>query len=324
MPNIDWNTLKPGDKIPSFVRSTNLAHWNRYAAINDEFIPIHMDPADAKAVGMPDVFGMGNLRLAYLHNVLHDWLGNEGDIFEINCQFRGMNFKGDRLEVTGEITGKREEDGHQFIDLKLGVYNQRGEDTTPATATVILYKNGKGIYPIAPPPLQAPQQKPAPGKYLDQQTIAEIGKATAPLVALPVGANDIRRWAIATYFDEKVPDEYYFEKVAEHGPWRGLVAPRDLNPFVWMPDMDMGASEPWLMRRGMGITPGTRVLNGGQRNRYYAPIRANDVITCVATLAEARESEGKLGTMLFLVNETRWTNQRNELVRIGNRTTIYY
>ena len=65
-----------GDEVPALVRVTDLAHWNRYAAVNDEFIPIHMDPDDAKAAGQPDVFGMGNLRFGYLHAVLEDWLGD--------------------------------------------------------------------------------------------------------------------------------------------------------------------------------------------------------------------------------------------------------
>jgi acyl dehydratase len=98
------------------------------------------------------------------------------------------------------------------------------------------------------------------------------------------------------------------------------VAPRDFNPFAWM-TLD-ARREPWL--RGMGTTPGTRVLNGGQRSRYFAPIRPGDVITSIASLANAYEREGKLDTMLFLVNETRWTNQDGRLVRVGNRTTIYY
>ena len=61
--------------VPSFVRTTGLGSWNRYAAVNDEFIDIHMDRDAAKAAGLPDVIGMGNLRIAYLHNLLHDWLG---------------------------------------------------------------------------------------------------------------------------------------------------------------------------------------------------------------------------------------------------------
>ena len=75
----------------------------------------------------------------------------------------------------------------------------------------------------------------------------------------------------------------------------------------------------------MGTEPGERVLNGGQRNQYFAPIRPGDLVTQVSRFANAYEKEGgRMGTLLFFVNEARWTNQRGELVRIGNRTTIYY
>ena len=57
---------------------------------------------------------------------------------------------------------------------------------------------------------------------------------------------------------------------------------------------------------------------------YFAPIRVGDVITNNVTLIDAFEKEGSMGTMLFLVDESRWTNQRDELVRIGQRTSIYY
>ncbi len=314
-----WDGLEPGDEITPYVRTTDLAHWNRYAAINDEFIPIHMDAEGARAVGQPDVFGMGNLRLAYLHNALHGWLGGRGDIADLSCQFRGLNFKGDTLTVWGRVTGKREEQGARLVDLEMGVDNQKGENTTPSSASVILFESEKGATPPEPPATGIPP-RPAPGVYLDEATLDWLGRSTEPVVSLPVGANDIRRWAIATHYPERVPAEFYDEEAARRGPWGGLVAPRDFNPFAWM--IGLPNSEPWL--RGMGTEPGTRVLNGGQRSRYFAPIRPDDVITSVASLANCYEREGKLGTMIFLVNETRWTNQRGELVRIGNRTTIYY
>ena len=48
------------------------------------------------------------------------------------------------------------------------------------------------------------------------------------------------------------------------------------------------------------------------------------MVTQQSCLADAYEKEGRLGTMLFLVSEARWTNQTGDLVRIGNNTTIYY
>src|SRR4051794_596452 len=97
-----------GTELPPFVRTTGLANWNRYAAVNDEFIDIHMDDESARAVGMPGVFGMGNLRISSLHNLLADWLGDRGDIVDFTCQFRGLNLKSDALTCTGTVTGDRD------------------------------------------------------------------------------------------------------------------------------------------------------------------------------------------------------------------------
>ena len=314
-----WDALSPGDAIPPFVRTTDLGHWNRYAAVNDEFIPLHMDAEAARAAGLPDVFGMGNLRLAYLHNLLHAWLAGGGDIVELSCEFRGLNFKGDVLTTHGRVIRSERVRSGRVVHVEIGVANQRGEETTPGEASLLIFEDGVAKTLPDPKPL-APVEKPAPGRWLDERTLAWLGRSTEPLTSLPVGANDIRRWAIATHHPEPAPPGFLDEKVAERGPFAGLVAPRDFNPFAWQ--RDEARREPWL--RGMGTTPGTRVLNGGQRSRYFAPIRPGDTLTSVASLANAYEREGKLGTMLFLVNETRWTNQHGQLVRVGNRTTIYY
>jgi acyl dehydratase len=311
--------VSAGDEIPVFARTTDLANWNRFAAVNDEFIPLHMDRDAARAVGQPDVFGMGNLRLSYLHNLLHAWLAGRGDVVELSCEFRGLNFKGDRLTARGRVIGKERVKSGPVIHLELGIENQRGEETTPGEATVLLFEDGRAKILPDPKPLPPPE-RPAPGALLDERTLDWLGRATDPFESFPVGANDIRRWAIATHYPEPPPPEFSDLKAAERGPWGGLVAPRDFNPFAWMTE---GARrEPWL--RGMGTAPGTRVLNGGQRCRYFAPIRPGDVITSAASLCNAYERTGKLGNMLFLVNETRWTNQEGRLVRVGNRTTIYY
>jgi acyl dehydratase len=315
----DWSRIAVGETLAPLVRKTDLAHWNRYAAVNDEFIPIHMDPAAAQAVGQPDVFGMGNLRLGYLHALLDDWLGDAGDIAELSVQFRGFNFKHDELSAKASVTGKEEAGGCRLVHFDLAVDNQRSENTTPGKATVVLFQGGKPAMPDAPP--ASPPAHPRPGKYLDAETIAWIGRPTEPHESLPVGAQEIRRWAMAIHYPEKAPDRYYSEAVAARGAWGGLVAPRDFNPFAWMQGQTLNRM-PWM--RGIGTTPGHRILNGGQSSRYFQRIRPGDVITGQLSLEDAYEREGRLGTMLFLITRTRWTNQRGELVRLGQMITIYY
>jgi acyl dehydratase len=133
-----WEDLEEGQEIPTFVRQTDIMHWNRYAAINDEFVYIHMDPDYAKSIGQPDVFGMGNLRLAYLHNMLRSWIGEAGDIKRLGCQYRALNFRGDVLTSHGLITRKYVDDGEHLADLDVWVENQKGENTCPGSATVRL------------------------------------------------------------------------------------------------------------------------------------------------------------------------------------------
>ena len=74
--NVYFEDLKVGDEMPKWSRQTDFMHWNRYAAVNDEFVPFHMDDeAGRKAGNAEGAFGMGNLRYAYLANALADWIG---------------------------------------------------------------------------------------------------------------------------------------------------------------------------------------------------------------------------------------------------------
>ena len=305
--------LAPGTALPPFVRTTGLAHWNRYAAVNDEFIDIHMDDEAARGVGMPGVFGMGNLRISYLHNALVEWLGDRGDIVDFTCQFRGLNLKGDTLRCTATVAGERSEDGLDLVDLTLGVINQDDVDTTPGTATVVLF-DGEPRLPAEPEPTQA-SGAAAEGVFLHADTIERIGRTLDPVAAPPVGANDIARWAIATWYPEPPPARFVDGSEA----WGGVVAPRDFDPFAWMPQRPWAGD--WLW--GMGADPGTRVLNGGQRNRYSAPIRPGDVISVTRRFVDVIERDTKGGPKVFFTSEFVWRNQHDELVRIGEQTTIY-
>jgi len=130
--------VEVGQEIPAFTRETGFAVWNRYAAVNDEFVPIHMDDEAGRAAGYPSAFGMGNLQWAYLHNALRGWLGEEASIVRLSCQFRGANTKGMTLTVSGTVSAVYENEGRRYADLDLAIRDQEGRTLTPATATVAL------------------------------------------------------------------------------------------------------------------------------------------------------------------------------------------
>ena len=66
---VDRDTVTVGTELPPFVRTTGFHNWNRYAAVNDEFVPIHMDDEAGRAQGFAGAFGMGNLMWSYLHSL---------------------------------------------------------------------------------------------------------------------------------------------------------------------------------------------------------------------------------------------------------------
>ncbi len=134
-----FEDVKVGDKLPAWSRQTDFMHWNRYAAVNDEFVPFHMDDeAGRRAGNAQGAFGMGNLRYAYLANALRDWIGDEAEIREIGCQYRAINQKHDTLSVVGEVTEIEAAGGENLVRLSLDVLNQAGEATCPGHAVVAL------------------------------------------------------------------------------------------------------------------------------------------------------------------------------------------
>ena len=133
-----FEDVELGQEVPPFVRQTGIMEWNRFAAANEEFVPFHMEDEPAIASGQRGVFGMGNIRYAYLHDMLMNWAGRDGWIKRVACQYRGYNFKGETLTCTGKVVNKKVEDGLHLVELEIGVTNNEGVNTAPGTATVVL------------------------------------------------------------------------------------------------------------------------------------------------------------------------------------------
>ena len=128
--------IRVGDLLPTLERSPGFDHWNRYAAVNDEFVPIHMDDDAGRAAGYPTAFGMGNLQWSYLHNLLRSWVGDAGRIISVSCQFRAPNVKGQTITGRGRVTEFRDEAGERIVDLEVWTEDQTGAQLAPGHASV--------------------------------------------------------------------------------------------------------------------------------------------------------------------------------------------
>lgn len=140
------------------------------------------------------------------------------------------------------------------------------------------------------------------------------------LMSPPISENDIRKWAIAVYWPETPPRQFWDADYARTTRWGGVVAPQEFNPFAW-PIERREATRPGGPQ---GKGAGQRGMNGGSEATYYTPMRPGDVIRSATRLVDVYEKTGRLGVMMFLVNETTWTNQNGEKIKVDRKVSIRY
>ncbi|MCK9543344.1 MAG: MaoC family dehydratase N-terminal domain-containing protein [Novosphingobium sp.] len=147
--------------VPYAPTVGRIAHKNRkripaFYVKNEHGVPdvaqrLHWDPVWAQAIGNPMAYDYGVMREAYLWHYLSDWAGDDGIITHVHDEIRKFNYMGDVQTITGEVTGKREENGQNLVDVALRFTNQRGDETVRATATIALPgKKGIAMYPEVP------------------------------------------------------------------------------------------------------------------------------------------------------------------------------
>src|SRR5690606_13304705 len=126
-------------------------------------------------------------------------------------------------------------------------------------------------------------------------------------VEVPIGEVEVTREHIEEYcrsMGETNP-LYLDEAAAAEGPYGGIVAPPGLLN---------------AMLQGRAPDPKVRFGNtqfmAGNRLEYLAPVRPGDVISGFASIKEVYEKTGRSGRMVFVVNRTRYANQRGEDVGV--------
>jgi acyl dehydratase len=117
---------------------------------------LHWDSAWAQRIGAARTYDYGMMRMMWLGQCCTDWMGDDAWLVRLRCEFRKFNYVGDLQRVSGRVTAKHD-DGS--VDVELASVNQRGETTTPGTATILLPTKAGGIpmLPEAPPAFLANQ-----------------------------------------------------------------------------------------------------------------------------------------------------------------------
>ena len=63
-------------------------------------------------------------------------------------------------------------------------------------------------------------------------------------------------------------------------------------------------------------------MDGGIEIEFFVPIRVGDTLTARSKIVDIYQKEGRSGPLIFVVRETRYTNQHNALVLIEKGASI--
>lgn len=144
---------------------------------------------------------------------------------------------------------------------------------------------------------------------ITEEMKAAIGVESEPVV------NEVEKGAIIK-FAQAIGDQnpaFNNEQAARNTKYGGLTAPP-----TFLRSMKLGKA------RAEIVKPYSATLDGGSEWEYFEPVRPGDQITVTHYLADLHERQGKLGNMLMIVRETKYTNQFDKIVVLQRSTEINY
>jgi len=107
----------------------------QYAGASGDYNPVHTDEKFVTEIaGYPTVFAHGMLTMGMTGMLLTNYVG-DGRLTKYGVRFVNQVWPGDTLTGTAEVAEVREEDGQQFVDLKLTTVNQDGTPVLTGAAT---------------------------------------------------------------------------------------------------------------------------------------------------------------------------------------------
>jgi acyl dehydratase len=136
MTEITFDSINVGDEIPTFVSEPiSRGTLALYAGASGDHHPIHIDLDVAKGFGFDDVFAHGMLSMAYLGNMLINWVP-QSQLRSFNNRFGSITHLKDQITCSGKVVEKFEENGEKMVRLDVAATNQEGDVKLAGQATV--------------------------------------------------------------------------------------------------------------------------------------------------------------------------------------------
>ncbi len=144
-----YEDVEVGMEITPLAKVATTRMLVQWAGASGDFNPLHYDEEFAKNIGVGAPIVHGALKRAWLGQLMIDWIGEEGVLKRLSCQYRAMDYPrkmktmtepqpGETWWCKGKVVKKYEENGEFLVECQIWVENGKGEITTPGSALVSL------------------------------------------------------------------------------------------------------------------------------------------------------------------------------------------
>jgi len=131
--------LKIGDTYSEEVcRNLSRTQIVQYAGASGDYNPVHTDQLYTEEIaGYPSVFAHGMLSMGMTGKMLTNYVG-DGCLKAFGVRFTSQVFPGATLTATATVSGIREDNGQQIVDLEVSTVDEEGVEVVKGTASAVI------------------------------------------------------------------------------------------------------------------------------------------------------------------------------------------
>lgn len=133
-----YDDVKVGDELAAHASGPISRHMLAlYCGASGDHNPMHVDIDFAKKFGMPDVFAHGMLSMAFLAQLLTQWVPQDC-IRHWGVRFVAITPVGAKIACTGRVVEKFEAEGERRVRLEINARTDAGRHTLAGDAVIAL------------------------------------------------------------------------------------------------------------------------------------------------------------------------------------------
>lgn len=132
-----YRDIEEGYEIPALIKHPTVKSAVKWAGASGAYYEIHYDIDYARSRGLPGLIVAGGEVISFLGQMITDWIGEQGTVKRLVCEYRGMFFPGEDVTCKGKVTRKYIK-GENYLECEIWAENPRGEKLAPGRAIVTL------------------------------------------------------------------------------------------------------------------------------------------------------------------------------------------